>query len=456
MIICAASAVGACHVIIPGGSGTRSGSDWNNALAGIPTTLIRGDIYYLADGTYPSYTFNQSGTATVEIRKAQSYDHCSDTGWNSATMGSSQAVFATNRQLAIYSPGLIINGNGQQTTPGCGGAVGNDPSLSPANPPDCGIKIDNSKCSSTSQGACSDPVSDGGLLTGGFTLKYVELRGMGNATSENYFIRADDSTGTVIQHCYGHYMGAVGIVAGGTSNLEESYNYWFRFQVVAGSNPGHGQVIEVGGGSNNGLVHHNVYRDGSGTAIYTFLTNGTSTGWKFYDNVYWNTAGFKPLFPLANGILACINSGVICNSFTFINNTIVGMPSGTLSGILSENGGSYTVQNNLWYGNGGTPGFLDAGTFTVDHNSVLNSGTGCSSTNSNVCNNASANPFTNWQAGDFTLASSAANWNNRVALATPYDKDMLGTTYTTDRGAYQSNSGSSKVAAPSSLSNAVR
>src|ERR1035437_7513401 len=83
-IFSTSSVFAACHTVTPTGSGSKTGADWNNAYARLPATLTRGEIYYLADGTYPPYTFNTavSGTTTVEIRKAQSYDNCTATGWN--------------------------------------------------------------------------------------------------------------------------------------------------------------------------------------------------------------------------------------------------------------------------------------------------------------------------------------------------------------------------------------
>src|SRR4029077_9300381 len=115
------NAFAACHVVTPSGSGSKTGADWTHAYAGFPATLNRGDVYYLADGSYPAYTFNTaaSGTTAVEIRKAQSYDNCTSTGWNTGTMGSSQAVMPS---LTVSGSYLIVNGNGTQTTPGCGGA----------------------------------------------------------------------------------------------------------------------------------------------------------------------------------------------------------------------------------------------------------------------------------------------------------------------------------------------
>ena len=147
----------ACHVVTPTGSGSKTGADWNNAYAGLPETLVRGDIYYLSDGTYAPYNFAtaESGTETVEIRKAQSYDNCSSTGWDTSTMGSSQAVFSSSSPavFSVSASYLTLNGNGQQKNPGCGGTPGQSYNDEPSSPKDCGIRIDASKCTGGSSSA---------------------------------------------------------------------------------------------------------------------------------------------------------------------------------------------------------------------------------------------------------------------------------------------------------------
>jgi len=71
-------------------------------MKSLPATLIRGDVYYLADGDYGKYTFKtaNSGTTRITIKKAQAYDYgrsadgCSNdisAGWNQGTMGAGQA-----------------------------------------------------------------------------------------------------------------------------------------------------------------------------------------------------------------------------------------------------------------------------------------------------------------------------------------------------------------------------
>ena len=140
LILCfltARTAFAACHVVTSSGSGSKTGTDWNNSYAKLPATLVRGDIYYLSDGTYGSYTFNTtlSGTTQVEIRKAQAADHCSDSGWNASTMGNAQAQFSDITVGVSSTTGyLTVNGNGASSAQGCGRSPA-------ANAPasDCGI-----------------------------------------------------------------------------------------------------------------------------------------------------------------------------------------------------------------------------------------------------------------------------------------------------------------------------
>jgi hypothetical protein len=425
-------ALGACLTVTPTGSGSHTGADWNNALDNLPSTLTRGDIYYLADGSYGSYVFNTSGTTSVEIRKAQSYDNCISTGWNTSTMGSSQAIFATSPQLLIEATGLILNGNGQQSAQGCGGSVGSSPTASLTTPTDCGIKIDNSASGNT------DGISDeADSVT--FTLEYVEYLGSGNATTENYLIRADNSPGATINHMYIHNFGAVCVVVGGASNFVFTNNYIFRNQVTPGDDPSHGQCLQSGGDSGNFNVSRNVFRDLGGTAvIMAWVGSGEveSGPYNFYDNVIWNTPGYTPAYPSANGLLACIN-GFTCDNVTLMQNTIALMPTGAQTGIDSETGGSYTVQNNIWYDDAVIGDADNLGTFTESYNSYLASGTSCPSGTSNVCANSSSNPFTASSTGNFTLASDASDWNNRLSLSSPYNVDAAGNSFSTDRGAYQ-------------------
>jgi hypothetical protein len=441
-VFTANAAFAACHAVTPGGTGAKNGTSWSNAYAGLPATLTRGDIYYLSDGNFGAYNFNttDSGSTTVEIRKAQTYDFGNTcgigTGWNAATMGAAQAVMTSFTVITDY---VIVNGNGTQTAVACGGAPGLTVSAPPPNPIDCGIKLDNS----SGGGAIYLGNINTGLSGTHATFEYIEEEGSGINATDQIEIEGSFNAGAganaTFTHNYLHNAGCVYMEYGGDSRVE-NFNYFWGTEIDGA--PGgtcHGQAAFFAMHDSNGVIHGNVYRDITGTAIWTFaLPAGSHTGWVFYDNVVLNSAtnpGWSPF--TSDGVLACINSGVNCTGFSMYQNTFINLNSGSV-GINNENTGSYTVRNNIWYG-GGMPTFNtgSSGSYTQDHNSYLVSGTSCPSGTSNVCSNSSTNPFSSLVSGVFSLASDSANWNNRIALGGPYDTDAAGNTFTSDRGAYQ-------------------
>jgi hypothetical protein len=435
------SALAACHAVTASGSGARSGTDWNNAYAGLPSTLVRGDIYYLADGTYSTngtlgFSTAASGSTTIEIRKAQSYDNGSNcdssiaAGWNTSTMGSGQARFTGSPALRVTAPYLTMNGNGTSTASGCGGAPGTAVNVEPPTPSDCGIALIG--FGNSSSGA-NNIVS---YQSTNLTLNYIELVGSGlNANDLEIF--GYGTSNLTINHMYGRNSGCVYIQDIGDDSVVD-HSYFWGTEVYGATGGCHGQAEFEGGTTSNGVRSNNVYRDITGTAIWTFaLPSGTNTGWIFYNNVIFNSSPSASWSPfVSDGILACINSGVTCNEFTMVQNTVINENN---PGINNENTGSYTVQNNLYYGNNRPPSFNKGsnGSYTQDHNSMLASGKSCPSGTSNVCDNSAQNPFTNWKGSVFTLASENADWNNRASLNPPYNTDAAGNPFTTDRGAYQ-------------------
>lgn len=107
----------------PGGDGARDGSDWANALSGLPPVLERGTVYWLGAGSYGSYDFDDrpSGATPITVRKATASAHGTDMGWN-GTYGRGQAEFGP---LRFESDHYILDGgepNGIRTT----GKMGTD------------------------------------------------------------------------------------------------------------------------------------------------------------------------------------------------------------------------------------------------------------------------------------------------------------------------------------------
>jgi hypothetical protein len=80
--------------IVEGGTGSRNGSSWSNALPSLPAALVRGNTYWIADGTYSGHTFEapESGDTYIFVKKAIASNHGPTAGWVSS-YGDGVAVF---------------------------------------------------------------------------------------------------------------------------------------------------------------------------------------------------------------------------------------------------------------------------------------------------------------------------------------------------------------------------
>lgn len=459
-----------CKVVRPNYSaGSHTGDDWTNAYNGVPTALVRGTVYYLADGAYGQATFSSaSGSGWIEVRKAQSYDHCTDTGWNAATMGNSQAVFSRGNGGQAFAVWLsvdqvILNGNGTYASAGCGGGPSSatDVTSGPVNPKDCGIKIVNS-CTNTGTNSCDNMIAMTGSASS-WKFLYNEWQGLGNAQQEQYptnsGVANNNSSTRLFQHIYGHDFGANILVGQGHREVDHCY-WWGNQRIQYPSN--HGQY------SYDGFLspivgiseHHSVYRDIQGTAIWG-IEDGpqVASNINIYDNIIMSTSPQLPWVNIGvnNGSLWCGN-GSTCSNVNYVNNTHVNVigqapvPHYQDAGTSTSN---VTMRDNLWYNAIGA-GWQFNMSGTQDHNSFLNSGSSiCVSGTSNVCTQSSPNPFTNMAGLDFTLSSDNANWDNRVPLGASYDTDAEGNQFTSSRGAYQFGSTTTQVNPPSGLTATV-
>lgn len=457
----------------PPGACTYSGNgaNWScaassgaaGAYVGLPSTLQRGSIYYLADGSYGSHlalSQADSGTATIELRKAQSYDYGGMSGFTASTMGAGQAVWswaAKGSMVTISSDYWTINGNGNNMSTsevGCGGVQANPPAtmlLSPPNPAACGIKIDASTCNSTATNGCDG--GSGEMHGGGvdITWENVEWKGQGlnsngNNNSETYFWFATPTTNMIVTKSYLHNAGTTYITnaSGGWNNGTVSYNYfWGLFD----GSTNHGEALQDTGSDSGTAIHHNIFRDQANTNSTSLGTNGdlvfvdpvtgTHNAFLFYNNVDFCSQGVAGCVH-HDGFIACINSSQTCTNFVVMNNTFVGITNN--AGIVSTNTGSYLVENNLWYNCASAS--VSSGGATQSHNSFLNTQGSSGATNVNITSGA-PNPFVSWPTGNFQLVSDSADWNNRASLGAPYDTaDLYGNPFSTDRGAAQYGSAS--------------
>ena len=107
------------HYIRDGGSGSLAGTgncaDWTttNACDDLPATMVRGDTYYIAGGSYGSHDFSAlAGTSYVFLQKSTVADHGTATGWldayasPTAVFSSTDSVFTVhmvNLSAAVYA-----------------------------------------------------------------------------------------------------------------------------------------------------------------------------------------------------------------------------------------------------------------------------------------------------------------------------------------------------------------
>lgn len=468
-----------CHAVSPTGSGTKSGADWNNAMAGWPSSPIRGDVYYLAAGTFPQKSYGavspSKGGANITFMKARDTgDHgqnCSPSiaaGWTSA-MGAQTVI---GGMFEVFDDNWTLDGqdNGGQ-------AIDSGSSY--------GIYINGTNCSGGSGQSCYNvSINQGSNIT----VRYVYIQGSSpsannSSCNSNQSCNTDDNIRFVswggsgsscdnitIQHVFVYNSSHNDITSGGCANvlIENS-----EFYINAAGSYFHGQSFNiVDGGNDNWIVRNNVFRDITGTAVIVNLASsgGTNTGIDIYGNVFFADSSWSPVgAPCENGIYACINN-ITCNDLHFYNNSIINYQNGAFACGVNylntagvQSGHSAIVENNLWYG---TPtsgiGLQGSGTKTQDHNSFLNSGSGNSGT-ANVINQSASCPLGNcsiWSGvTQFIPLVDNTTINNGVALSAPYNLDPAGVTRNASdwtRGAFQFPGSSVVVNPPTNLQLVVK
>lgn len=452
------SMTAACHVVTAAGAGSKTGSDWNNAYAGLPATLVRGDTYYLADGSYGSYALNTptSGATQIVINKAIASDHCTDTGWNVGTMGSAQATFT---QIANSSGGYYtINGQ-----------VGTFNSSGLPTEGSFGIYINGTTCQLGSMSRCVGLDMPNASST---TLSYIEVQGTGATSSANTNTPDDllyygGSTNLTIDHVFLHDSSCDFTFGYGSTNLLVQYSYFYKNW---GAGSCHGQVSWNGSAHTGTVWRYNTMRTIEGSAIWTAATAGggtTYTGVQIYGNViYWGGTADKAGYQcLGDGVFTCLNSGVSCNGLQFYNNTIVNLQAAGSAGNNcgagaagiyydpASSGGTATAANNVWYSSssGAAGPSFSGGTISHSYNSALGTTSGGLSETGATNDAAAANPFVSWSGSgnlNAQLAVSNSDVNNWLPLSSPFATDPNGVARTSSRGAYQFVSAQTQLATP--------
>lgn len=419
------SASAANHYVRQGATG--NGSEWTNAYGDLPSALMRGDTYYISDGSYAGHVFNTpiSGTILITIKKATAADHGTSTGWQNV-YGDGQAVF--NSQIEFTSSHWVFDG---QT----GGGAENNWNQN------FGFKI-----VETDDGSAVIRLGYTGSADD-IIISHVDMEGKGSVSGQGGSYSNDGlalygGTNITISHFWMHGIGR-GPFFSSARNLIAEHGW---IQSFFGSSEVHSEVASIW--SFDGDVGDHTFR-------YNLITDLRSTGGLMWDNsanpaahlyVYGNVF-YRPegaVWDQANGVIGgwTTSASSFINAWVY-NNTFININQQCLSTFPTVYSGNKAF-NNLFY----NCQSLDFSRFAEhDYNHFINSGGAHSEAHGTTA--ASGDPFTDYANLIFTLKSATGAGSS---FPTPFNVDPLGNVRgadgTWDRGAAEFVEGSSIRLAP--------
>lgn len=436
LVILSTACHGACHVVRSGGGGISDGADWNNPLPDLPRSLIRGDVYFLAAGSYGKHNFGDpdQGELRIEIRAVTLENHCTNIGWKSSFMG--QAIFKTTAPnsgniLSFTTDDYRIDGvyrsqkSGQPYRDWKSGY---------------GFMVDNSN-----QFACTSDIGGGSPGAPSYvhdiTLEYIEVSGSHdrnstctddgvafaggsyNLTLHSLYVHDAGNNNFVLAGNHGHAGGGAGYGPGTNNNIDYSF-----ISYDCCTRGAHGQACQCSEGLQYLTIAHNIFADIVSTAyIATASATGYNSGngpngpWFIYGNIF--LADDPRHCAVGDGILAVWDT-TFSDSIYFLNNTIANLGDAFCPGQLNTGFafglGTTTriqklyVENNLWWNsdplsiiptsrtewNGAT-----LASVIWSHNSYFgHTAQGAAKDKDDSKQSLAGDPFRNSQAYDFRLA----------------------------------------------------
>ena len=398
-----ASQAQSTYCVRAGANGANNGSDWNNAYTSLPSSLVRGATYYVADGSYGSYSFNDStsGSTYIYVKKAIASDHGTNTGWDSS-YGDGQAIFGT---WSITTGYWEIDGQFEY-----------------------GFKVD------------FDEGQIGCAIGGGNSkhIRYVDFDGITSNSTYNYrsTTRAVNITSSmsdlILSHCAMHNGDSLIQWEGSVSNV--LIEYCDIHHALSSNGNLHSNLIFVGGGTNMIFRYNKMWENNAEGLFFTYWSSGGPQGLiEIYGNVIYNVNTYSGAYP--RGIeLRQSDPGSPAKYGTFYvyNNTFANFNTGGFIDRSDSVGAGSYARNNIQY----------AASFSWGH--IPNSN------NSSV----STSQFVNYGSKDLRLASPTTAG---YSLPSTYNKDPYGNTRGADGvwdcGAYEYgvSSASNEPSAPKNL-----
>lgn len=323
------NAEAANHYVRAGASG--NGDDWTSAFGTLPSSLIRGDTYFIAAGSYGNYTFDDgtSGATIITIKKATVADHGINTGWQD-TYGDGQATF-----------GYLLFTTGYYTLDG---VTRNESNWQDSN--SYGFRI------------TSRIIANSGSPSN-VTLRYVDIGGnvgtdcTASTPTEAIYI-VSNATNWTVSRSHLHNVQLPVMNNGGSSMILE-YSHvgpsWAK-EAWASMNTS-GCIIR-----HNRFIDNLIYPtaacshggDGGTADIWARATTGQNDNWEIYGNVFGEsgnyTAGVRTNAVVLGNYYSGPGDGV--SGWKVYNNTFYNI-GGSQNRIKLGNGTGNVVANNLWY-----------------------------------------------------------------------------------------------------------
>lgn len=409
------------YCVRAGATGSGNGSSWDNAYPSLPSTLVRGATYYVADGTYSGYTFSTavSGTSVVTVKKATVAEHGPSTGWQDS-YGDGVAQF--NGQINVTKSYFVFDGV-------TGGGPGNWTN-------GLGFKVVVTSASPT----IAINMSQFSASASDITFAHIETvgndgsnQGGGGIANDAYAFFGQVSA-IKVSYCYSHDMGRCHIFSSG-QNVTIEYSCFGDYTSSAAT---HAEAMSIdpqlGSSVRNWTVRYCLFTHVEGTGGVMF--NGQ--GMNFYGNVFYRPTG--DTWESGNGLVGGWTgaSGEVMKDYLVYNNSFINVNTTVLT-TLPQTYSGCAAWNNIFY-NCSTPSFAKFTSHNYNH--FINSGG--TSGEANGTSATSGDPFVDYVNLDFRLKAATAAGSN---LGAPFNVDPFGRTRGSDgvwdRGAYEFGSGSS-------------
>ena len=256
------------------------GTDWERAWQQLPEDLVRGDTFYIADGYYPGYTFDDAevGSLYIWILKATLEAHGTDIGWDDS-YGDGQATW----------PGWNIS-KGRYIFDGITGQGAQGDSY--------GFHLTPDSCNFSS----TYILAQFGTAP---NCSYVEFRhiffeGCGNTDPVcSYGIKSNSyqgyNVGSVIAHnlFYGH---AVHLVLYHWRETLVEYNF---FDANWSSANCHGEQVTFGNSSDEVIYRYNIHRNSATGGLG--MHHNDNKNWQVYGNIFYGGH-------VTMGVIGCADS----------------------------------------------------------------------------------------------------------------------------------------------------